>query len=280
MSSINFMDLCKPTSTKGLSMKDIQLSTEQSNMWLDLAPLVNPCPYVVQRRGLAAQSGRGRARAGVRACAVPCTAMRMHTLPRVPRPRSDTSLTKVFALFRTMGLRHLCVVPHVNDIVGVITRKDLIELVAEHKLREKVEGKAGAASNNHQHHNHRLEEGSAHSGTVHRRARSLLGSGILRPASPGLVAPVPSTPALRMSATRRSNPRVIAMSRINSQSANQLVSQSISGPIAGQRMGPSAHESDDSGARDGLRGAPSMRTMVLDGSHRLQRGEDDPLGRL
>lgn len=36
-------------------------------------------------------------------------------------------LSRVIALFRPMGLRHLPVVDKVNNIVGMITRKDLVE---------------------------------------------------------------------------------------------------------------------------------------------------------
>ena len=60
------------------------LAPEQLDSFLDLGPYVNPAPYVVQ---------------------------------------ADTSLTKVFHLFRQLNLRHLCVVPHVNEVVGIITRK-------------------------------------------------------------------------------------------------------------------------------------------------------------
>ncbi len=36
------------------------------------------------------------------------------------------SLSKVYNLFRQLGLRHLCVVPKSQEVLGVITRKDLL----------------------------------------------------------------------------------------------------------------------------------------------------------
>ncbi|KAJ8427143.1 hypothetical protein Cgig2_005201 [Carnegiea gigantea] len=56
-------------------------------MYIDLAPFLNPSPYIVPE---------------------------------------DMSLTKVYNLFRQLGLRHLLVVPQPSRVVGVITRKDLL----------------------------------------------------------------------------------------------------------------------------------------------------------
>ncbi len=56
-------------------------------MYLDLAQFVNPSSYAVQE---------------------------------------NMSLTKVYNLFRGLGLRHLCVVPRPQEILGVITRKDIL----------------------------------------------------------------------------------------------------------------------------------------------------------
>ena len=36
-----------------------------------------------------------------------------------------TSLPRVFRLFRGLGLRHLVVVSITNDVVGLVTRKDI-----------------------------------------------------------------------------------------------------------------------------------------------------------
>jgi len=38
------------------------------------------------------------------------------------------SLPKVFRLFRMMGLRHIVVVDKYNAVIGIITRKDLVDL--------------------------------------------------------------------------------------------------------------------------------------------------------
>ncbi|NXN24089.1 CLCC protein, partial [Nycticryphes semicollaris] len=45
------------------------------------------------------------------------------------------SLQRTYILFRTLGLRHLTVVDQQNQVVGVITRKDLMPFPLEEKLR-------------------------------------------------------------------------------------------------------------------------------------------------
>eukprot|EP00455_Lapot_gusevi_P006098 TRINITY_DN12600_c0_g2_i3.p1 TRINITY_DN12600_c0_g2~~TRINITY_DN12600_c0_g2_i3.p1 ORF type:complete len:787 (-),score=196.47 TRINITY_DN12600_c0_g2_i3:47-2407(-) len=45
----------------------------------------------------------------------------------------DFSCTFAFRLFRSMGLRHLPVVNDMNEVVGIITRKDLLEPIVEAK---------------------------------------------------------------------------------------------------------------------------------------------------
>merc|ERR1712226_1357198 len=47
------------------------------------------------------------------------------------------ALTRIYMLFRTMGLRHLPVVSHNGDVIGTITRKDLI---FKHKEIDETEG--------------------------------------------------------------------------------------------------------------------------------------------
>nr|XP_043627689.1 chloride channel protein CLC-d [Erigeron canadensis] len=80
-------DFVKPVSSKGLSINDIHLSSDDLEMYIDLAPFVNPSPYVVPE---------------------------------------DMSLTKVYNLFRQLGLRHIFVVPRASRVIGMITRKDLL----------------------------------------------------------------------------------------------------------------------------------------------------------
>lgn len=82
----NVTDFVKPVSSKGLSVQDILLTPEEMDLYLDLEPFVNPSPYIVPE---------------------------------------DMSLTKVYNLFRQLGLRHVLVVPRPSQVVGVITRKDL-----------------------------------------------------------------------------------------------------------------------------------------------------------
>ncbi|KAM0014489.1 putative CBS domain, chloride channel, voltage gated, chloride channel, core [Helianthus debilis subsp. tardiflorus] len=83
----NLGDFVKPVTSKGLSINDIHLSPDDLEMYIDLAPFVNPSPYVVPE---------------------------------------DMSLTKVYNLFRQLGLRHIFVVPRASRVIGMITRKDLL----------------------------------------------------------------------------------------------------------------------------------------------------------
>ncbi|CAN6298168.1 unnamed protein product [Urochloa humidicola] len=83
----NFSDFVKPASSKGKSIDDIHLTEDELGLYLDLAPFLNPSPYVVPE---------------------------------------DMSLAKVYNLFRQLGLRHVFVVPRPSRVVGLITRKDLL----------------------------------------------------------------------------------------------------------------------------------------------------------
>ncbi|KAF5452499.1 hypothetical protein F2P56_027491 [Juglans regia] len=80
-------EFVKPASSKGISIEDIHLSSDDLEMYIDLAPFLNPSPYIVPE---------------------------------------DMSLTKVYNLFRQLGLRHIFVVPRPSRVIGLITRKDLL----------------------------------------------------------------------------------------------------------------------------------------------------------
>eukprot|EP00241_Pyramimonas_parkeae_P016914 CAMPEP_0114281078 /NCGR_PEP_ID=MMETSP0059-20121206/2786_1 /TAXON_ID=36894 /ORGANISM="Pyramimonas parkeae, Strain CCMP726" /LENGTH=755 /DNA_ID=CAMNT_0001401535 /DNA_START=189 /DNA_END=2456 /DNA_ORIENTATION=- len=86
-SSLQLNQAWKAVSTRGLSVADVNLETADMDLYLDLAPYVNPSPYVVQE---------------------------------------DMSLNKAYQLFRQLGLRHLAVVPKAREVSGIITRKDLL----------------------------------------------------------------------------------------------------------------------------------------------------------
>lgn len=68
------------------TIEEINLTDEELSCTLDLRPFMNPSPYTV-----------------------PLT----------------SSLPRVFRLFRALGLRHLIVVNDFNEVVGMVTRKDL-----------------------------------------------------------------------------------------------------------------------------------------------------------
>ncbi|CAK9203106.1 hypothetical protein BDL97_14G008000 [Sphagnum fallax] len=87
-------DFAKPVSSKGVSIHDINISPAEMEMYIDLEPFVNPTPYIVPE---------------------------------------DMSLTKVYNLFRQLGLRHICVVPRPSRVLGVITRQDLLPEVLEER---------------------------------------------------------------------------------------------------------------------------------------------------
>ncbi|GAB2278193.1 hypothetical protein Dimus_012886 [Dionaea muscipula] len=91
----NAFDFAKPGSGKGLKIEDVEIDKEEMEMYVDLHPITNTSPYTV-----------------------------VETM----------SLAKAAALFRELGLRHLCVVPKTPGrppIVGILTRHDF---VSEHVL--------------------------------------------------------------------------------------------------------------------------------------------------
>eukprot|EP00586_Coscinodiscus_wailesii_P004020 CAMPEP_0172488600 /NCGR_PEP_ID=MMETSP1066-20121228/18214_1 /TAXON_ID=671091 /ORGANISM="Coscinodiscus wailesii, Strain CCMP2513" /LENGTH=721 /DNA_ID=CAMNT_0013255923 /DNA_START=747 /DNA_END=2912 /DNA_ORIENTATION=+ len=66
---------------------DVDMIDDDRKCWLDLRPYANTAPYTVNE---------------------------------------TASIQRTYRLFRTLGLRHLCVVNHYNQVVGMLTRKDLL----------------------------------------------------------------------------------------------------------------------------------------------------------
>lgn len=69
------------------TIDDVQMRPGDRNCWLDLRPYANTAPYTINE---------------------------------------TASIQRTYRLFRTLGLRFLCVVNHNNQVVGIITRADLL----------------------------------------------------------------------------------------------------------------------------------------------------------
>lgn len=96
-------EFSKSVSTHGLTIDDVKVSDSEMDMLVDLLPLCNASPHVVS---------------------------------------SDASLTKVYSMFRQMGLRHLFVVPRAERVLGIITRKDLLVESLEERTRERASARS------------------------------------------------------------------------------------------------------------------------------------------
>eukprot|EP00127_Corallochytrium_limacisporum_P001263 Clim_evm33s47 gene=Clim_evmTU33s47 len=83
---------------------EIYVDPTDYDKFVDLTPFMNPCAFTVQQ---------------------------------------IAPLTRCFTLFRTMGLRHLPVVDRANNVVGIITRKDLTHLHYRHEGHAMHHGTVG-----------------------------------------------------------------------------------------------------------------------------------------
>jgi CBS-domain-containing membrane protein len=94
-------DFDKPVSSVAPTVDDVavMLSTQALSMYIDLGPYVNPPSYIVQ---------------------------------------ASTNAAQTYNLFQSLGLRHLCVVPDTDSVLGVITRKDLLPQHAAEVISNKV----------------------------------------------------------------------------------------------------------------------------------------------
>ncbi|KAF8058892.1 CLC-D [Scenedesmus sp. PABB004] len=99
-------DFARPISEPPPDAAGLSLSEQEQGMYIDLGPYANPSYYVVQE---------------------------------------DTSLAKAYTLFRSLGLRHLAVIPRASAVVGVITRHDLQASALEATCLEQLTLGAGVA---------------------------------------------------------------------------------------------------------------------------------------
>ncbi|XP_064599540.1 H(+)/Cl(-) exchange transporter 7-like isoform X2 [Liolophura sinensis] len=77
-----------------VNIEDITISDEEKDFVMDLRPYMNPFPYTIFK---------------------------------------EVSLPRVFRIFRGLGLRHLVVVSDTNEVLGMVTRKDLARYRTEPK---------------------------------------------------------------------------------------------------------------------------------------------------
>lgn len=93
-----------PTQTANLD--DLSIDESHLDKIIDLRPFMNPAPYTVRA---ALQSTQTR--------------------PIDPHPGAQVGehwpLTRVYRLYRSLGLRHLPVINMHNQLVGILSRKEL-----------------------------------------------------------------------------------------------------------------------------------------------------------
>jgi chloride channel 7 len=99
------------------TIDDVNMGESDRNCWLDLRPYANTAPYTVNET------------ASIQVCNVVSRCVPYFTLSEWQRCSSQCTFCffqRTYRLFRTLGLRFLCVVNHNNQVVGIITRKDLL----------------------------------------------------------------------------------------------------------------------------------------------------------
>jgi chloride channel 7 len=93
------------------TIEEVDMRNADRNCWLDLRPYANTAPYTVNETA-SIQVRRSVAWVG------PLLFVASHHMLLFSQ--------RTYRLFRTLGLRFLCVVNHNNQVVGIITRKDLL----------------------------------------------------------------------------------------------------------------------------------------------------------
>jgi len=91
------------------SIKTVKIPVNDRNKYINLTPYMNLTPYLIQK---------------------------------------NATVDRVFRLFRTMGLRHLPVVNEFGAVVGMITRRDLVNFEERiEKKKEKANSKSQSTDN-------------------------------------------------------------------------------------------------------------------------------------
>ncbi len=94
---ISWEELERRCTEEKFHMTNLTVAEEDRNCIIDLRPYVNTAPYIINE---------------------------------------SSSLTRTYRLFRTLGLRHLCVTNIHNQVVGMLTRKDLVAEKLTQALKE------------------------------------------------------------------------------------------------------------------------------------------------
>lgn len=105
----------KPVSSKGISINDIHLTPDDLEMYIDLAPFLNPSPYVVPED-----------MSLTKVTNISHVIFTIFQLPLCHIMIVVVVMIQVYTLFRQLGLRHLLVVPRASRVIGMISRKDLL----------------------------------------------------------------------------------------------------------------------------------------------------------
>lgn len=90
-------------------MDSLKVRDVDRNAWLDLRPYIDNAAYTVNEHA---------------------------------------SVLRTYRMFRTLGLRHLCVINKHNNLLGIITRADLASIHNEEPRSKKREGREGDPNSN------------------------------------------------------------------------------------------------------------------------------------
>jgi len=97
-------------------IEDVEMKPSDRNHWLDLRPYANTAPYTINET------------ASIEVCQSLDPILYTHIHFDTTNKLTIKILgQRTYRLFRTLGLRHLCVVNHFNQVVGIVTRKDLMD---------------------------------------------------------------------------------------------------------------------------------------------------------